>query len=125
MSAMVGLARPAFCGDLTAFTSDLDEGGALCCRRHQPRRPPDRIAKSDFMAPTCWGTAETCQILFFRQRCRWHNVSARVSTRRCVAGIGALFCCDARSYGPDFNDQYRRAARYIDRILLRGEKPDL
>src|SRR5262245_13493056 len=79
MSARVGLARPAFCGDLTAFASDLDEGGALCCRRHQPRRSPDRIAKSDFMAPTCWGTAETCQILFFRQRYRRHTGSARVS----------------------------------------------
>ena len=37
--------------------------------------------------------------------------SARAST------IGGLI-----SYGPDFLDQYRRAASYVDRIL-KGEKP--
>ena len=33
-----------------------------------------------------------------------------------VSGGGLIF------YGPDFIDQYRRAAGYVDRIL-RGEKP--
>src|SRR5262249_50253053 len=124
MSARVGLARPVFCGDLTAFASDLDEGGALCCRHHQPRRPPDRISKSDFMAPTCWGTAETCQILFFRQRCRRHNVSARVSTRRCVAGIGALFLlrCTPPTALISTTNIDAQPAKSI-RILLKGEKP--
>jgi putative ABC transport system substrate-binding protein len=37
-------------------------------------------------------------------------------TRYWVAGGGLM------SYGPDFRDQFRRAASYVDRIL-KGEKP--
>ena len=36
---------------------------------------------------------------------------------RSYANVGGLI-----SYGPDFLDQYRRAAGYVDRIL-KGEKP--
>ena len=45
-----------------------------------------------------------------------HRLPAVYIGRHFVAGGGLL------SYGPDFVDQYRRAAGYVDRIL-KGEKP--
>ncbi len=45
-----------------------------------------------------------------------HKLPAVYSDRFFVAGGGLI------SYGPDFIDQYRRAAGYVDRIL-KGEKP--
>jgi putative ABC transport system substrate-binding protein len=45
-----------------------------------------------------------------------HKLPAVYSNRSFVAASGLV------SYGPDFTDQYRQAAGYIDRIL-KGEKP--
>ena len=45
-----------------------------------------------------------------------HKLPAVYYERFFVAGGGLI------SYGPDFIDQYRRAAGYVDRIL-RGERP--
>jgi len=45
-----------------------------------------------------------------------HKLPAIYNERSFVAGGGLI------SYGPDFVDQYRRAAGYVDRIL-KGEKP--
>ena len=45
-----------------------------------------------------------------------YKLPAVYSTRFFVAGGGLI------SYGPDFLDQYRRAASYVDRIL-KGDKP--
>ena len=45
-----------------------------------------------------------------------HKLPAVYSRRFFVAAGGLI------SYGPDFFDQYRRAAGYVDRIL-KGEKP--
>jgi putative ABC transport system substrate-binding protein len=45
-----------------------------------------------------------------------HKLPAVYSRREFVAGGGLI------SYGPDYGDQYRRAAGYVDRIL-KGEKP--
>jgi hypothetical protein len=45
-----------------------------------------------------------------------HNLPA-VYFQRFFVNVGGLI-----SYGPDYLDQYRRAAGYVDRIL-RGEKP--
>ena len=45
-----------------------------------------------------------------------HKLPAVYYERFFVAGGGLI------SYGPDFVDQYRRAAGYVDRIL-KGEKP--
>src|SRR5262245_43856534 len=45
-----------------------------------------------------------------------HSLPAVYYERLFVAGGGLI------SYGPDFVDQYRRAAGYVDRIL-KGEKP--
>ena len=45
-----------------------------------------------------------------------HKLPAVYNERPFVAAGGLI------SYGPDYIDQYRRAAGYVDRIL-RGEKP--
>jgi putative tryptophan/tyrosine transport system substrate-binding protein len=45
-----------------------------------------------------------------------HKLPAVYYERSSVAAGGLI------SYGPDFVDQYRRAAGYVDRIL-KGEKP--
>ena len=45
-----------------------------------------------------------------------HRLPAVYANRQYAAGGGLI------SYGPDFVDQYRRAAGYVDRIL-KGEKP--
>ena len=45
-----------------------------------------------------------------------HRLPAVYPFRYFVTGGGLM------SYGPDLNDQYRRAAGYVDRIL-KGEKP--
>jgi len=45
-----------------------------------------------------------------------HRLPAVYGSRYFVAGGGLI------SYGPDLNDQFRRAAGYVDRIL-KGEKP--
>ena len=45
-----------------------------------------------------------------------HKLPAVYNNRFFVTGGGLI------SYGPDFIDQYRRAAGYVDRIL-KGEKP--
>jgi putative ABC transport system substrate-binding protein len=45
-----------------------------------------------------------------------HKLPAVYGTRSSVAAGGLIF------YGPDFTDQFRRAAGYVDRIL-KGEKP--
>ena len=45
-----------------------------------------------------------------------HQLPAVYPFRYFVTGGGLM------SYGPDLNDQYRRAAGYVDRIL-KGEKP--
>jgi putative ABC transport system substrate-binding protein len=46
----------------------------------------------------------------------WHRLPAVYANRQYAAAGGLI------SYGPDFVDQYRRAAGYVDRIL-KGEKP--
>ena len=45
-----------------------------------------------------------------------HKLPAVYFERGCVADGGLI------SYGPNFTDQYRLAAEYVDRIL-KGEKP--
>jgi putative ABC transport system substrate-binding protein len=64
---------------------------------------------------TAGGAAQRHRDLIIRLAAR-HKLPAVYYERSFVAA-GGLAC-----YGPDFSDQYRRAASYVDRIL-RGEKP--
>jgi putative tryptophan/tyrosine transport system substrate-binding protein len=64
---------------------------------------------------TAGGAAQRHRDLIIRLAAR-HKLPAVYYERSFVAA-GGLAC-----YGPDFSDQYRRAASYVDRIL-RGENP--
>jgi putative ABC transport system substrate-binding protein len=64
---------------------------------------------------TAGGAAALHRVLIIALAAR-HKLPAVYSERSFVAAGGLI------SYGPDYIDQYRRAAGYVDRIL-RGEKP--
>ena len=64
---------------------------------------------------TASGGAAVHRNLIFTLAAR-HKLPAVYYERSFVAAGGLV------SYGPDFIDQYRRAAGYVDRIL-KGEKP--
>jgi putative ABC transport system substrate-binding protein len=64
---------------------------------------------------TASGGAAVHRNLIFTLAAR-HKLPAVYYERSFVAAGGLV------SYGPDFVDQYRRAAGYVDRIL-KGEKP--
>jgi putative ABC transport system substrate-binding protein len=61
------------------------------------------------------GSAELHRELIINLAAR-HKLPATYNIRPFVTNGGLI------SYGPDFSDQYRRAAGYVDRIL-KGEKP--
>jgi putative tryptophan/tyrosine transport system substrate-binding protein len=73
-----------------------------------------RISNGGLIVPGS-GSAVTHRDLIVTLAVR-HKLPAVYSERHFVAAGGLI------SYGPDFLDQYRRAAVYVDRIL-RGEKP--
>jgi putative ABC transport system substrate-binding protein len=62
---------------------------------------------------TSWGALHGDLMVMLAAR---HRLPAVYPFRHFVTGGGLI------SYGPDSHDNYRRAARYVDRIL-KGEKP--
>ena len=64
---------------------------------------------------TAGGAAQRHRDLIIKLAAR-HKLPAVYSNRAFVTGGGLI------SYGPDYVDQFRRAAGYVDRIL-KGEKP--
>jgi putative ABC transport system substrate-binding protein len=87
-------------------------------------RDPDQITQSIeiFARASNGGLVVTASGGALRHRDLIVKLAARhklpaVYYERTFVAAGGLVC-----YGPDFRDQYRRAASYVDRIL-RGEKP--
>ena len=72
-------------------------------------------ASNGGLVVTAGGAAQRHRDLIVKLAAR-HKLPAVYYERSFVAA-GGLAC-----YGPDFSDQYRRAASYVDRIL-KGEKP--
>ena len=84
-------------------------------RRDRARRHGIRALRNGGLIVTASALASVHRDLIIALAAR-HKLPAVYSDRFFVTGGGLI------SYGPDFVDQYRRAAGYVDRIL-KGEKP--
>src|SRR6516164_4994819 len=93
--------------------------GGRDCDQHA-RRGSDRARSWRVRAQTQWRSDPDSNRIIHRDLvvslAARYKLPAVYITRYFVAGGGLV------SYGPDFVDQYRRAAEYVDRIL-KGEKP--
>jgi ABC-type uncharacterized transport system substrate-binding protein len=107
---------------IATVKADIALQDACSSRRHREsvRRPAFAVTAfartgSDGLIVVAGPAATRHRGLIVKLAAR-HRLPAVYYERFFVAGGGLI------SYGPDFVDQYRRAAGYVDRIL-KGEKP--